>query len=92
MSATFGFIFKIYGPINMKIGGGYGNNSMWVRLHNGSAHVGDFWVSDVSAYGFSGVLGVQAHLGKLVLSLDGATTNFNIFEARLGIGMGVKGK
>lgn len=87
-SAIFGFIFKVYGPINMKIGGGYSSNSMIVNLSKGSSYNQNYWVSDVSSYGFGGLIGVQARLGNFVVSLDGATTNFKIFEARIGIGYG----
>lgn len=86
-SAIIGTIIKIYGPINIKIGGGYSSNSMIVNLSNGYLRQ-NYWVSDVSSYGFGGLLGVQARLGNFVISLDGATTNFNIYECRIGIGYG----
>ena len=92
-SAILGVIFKVYGPINLKIGGGYSSNSMYATvIDNNINSEATFWVSDVSSYGFGGLIGVQAHFGKFVISLDGATTNFNIYEARLGIGYGMKGK
>lgn len=87
-SAIFGAVFRVYGPINMKIGGGYSSNSMIINLSNGSSYNQNYWVSDVSSYGFGGLIGVQARLGNFVVSLDGATTNFKIFEARIGIGYG----
>lgn len=87
-SAIFGAVFRVYGPINMKIGGGYSSNSMIVNLSKGSSYNQNYWVSDVSSYGFGGLIGVQARLGNFVVSLDGATTNFKIFEARIGIGYG----
>ncbi len=89
-SAIIGFIFKIYGPINVKIGGGYSSNSMIVNLSNGHFNQ-NYWVSDVSSYGFGGLVGIQAHFGRFIVSLDGATTNFKIYEARIGIGIGTKG-
>ena len=92
MSVIGGFIFKVYGPINMKIGGGYGNNSLWVNVYNTSNIRTDYWISDYSAYGFGGLTGIQAHFGRFVVSLDGATTNFKIFETRLGLGIGIGGK
>jgi hypothetical protein len=91
-SVIFGVIFRAYGPINVKIGGGYSSNSMFVTLSYNSNYSSTYWVSDVSSYGFGGLIGVQAHLGNLIISLDGATTNFKIFETRLGIGFGMKGK
>lgn len=91
-SVIFGVIFRAYGPINVKIGGGYSSNSMFVTLSYNNNYSSTYWVSDVSSYGFGGLIGVQAHFGKFVISLDGATTNFKIFETRLGIGFGMKGK
>lgn len=91
-SVIFGVIFRAYGPINVKIGGGYSSNSMFVTLSYNNNYSSTYWVSDVSSYGFGGLIGVQAHLGNLIISLDGATTNFKIFETRLGIGFGMKGK
>lgn len=91
-SAIFGVIFKVYGPINMKIGGGYSSNSMFVTASDGYSQKSTYWVSDVSSYGFGGLIGVQAHFGKFIISLDCATTNFKIFEGRIGIGYGMKGK
>ena len=91
-SAILGVIFKVYGPINMKIGGGYSSNSMIVNLSNSINYNQNFWVSDVSSYGFGGLVGLQAHFGKFIVSLEGATTNFKIYEARIGIGFGQQGK
>lgn len=87
-SAIFGMIFRVYGPINMKFGGGFSSNSMIVTVYDNSFLNQQYWVSDVSSYGFGGLAGIQAHLGRFVISLDGATTNFKIFEARIGIGYG----
>lgn len=86
MSIIGGFIFNVVGPINVKIGGGYGANSLWVNMYDTNNKRTDYWVSDYSSYGFGGLVGVQAHFSKFVVSLDGATTNFNIFEGRIGVG------
>ena len=86
MSVIGGVIFNIYGPINMKIGAGYGNNSLWLNVYNTYNQRTDYWISDCSAYGFGGLVGIQAHFGHFAVSLDGATTNFNIFEGRIGLG------
>lgn len=91
-SGILGIIFRIYGPINMKIGGGYSNNSMIVTLTDNGSTNQKYWVRNVSSYGFGGLVGLQAHFGKFVLSLDGATTNFKVYEVRLGIGCGTQGK
>ena len=86
MSVLFGLIFKVYGPVNLKIGAGYSNNSLWAKVYDLNNKRTDYWVSDYSAYGFGGLAGVQAHFGKFAVSLEGATTNFKIYEARIGIG------
>lgn len=86
MSAIFGFIFKVAGPINFKIGGGYSANSLWVLVYNTYNKRTDYWASDYSSYGFGGLVGVQAHLGHFAISIDGATTNFSVFEGRIGLG------
>jgi len=86
MSVIGGLIFKVYGPINMKIGGGYGANSLWVKMFDIYDNRTDYWVSDYSTYGFGGLVGLQAHLGHFAISIDGATTNFSVFEGRIGLG------
>ena len=92
LSLIGGVIFKAYGPLNIKAGIGYSNNSLIVKIFDDNNSRTDYWVSDCSAYGFGGLVGVQAHFGKFVISLEGATTCFDTYEARLGIGMGVWGK
>lgn len=86
MSVIGGVIFKVYGPLNVKIGGGYSNTSLWVKMYDISDNRIDYWVSDYSSYGFGGLLGLQAHFGHFAVSLDGATTNFKVFEGRIGLG------
>ena len=90
-SVIGGVIFNVYGPLKMKIGGGYSTNSMFVTVYDESFLDTDYWVRDCSSYGFGGLVGVQAHFGKFIVSLDGATTNFKIFEGRIGIGYGING-
>ena len=86
MSVIGGMIFRIYGPINMKIGGGYGANSLWVKMFDIYDNRTDYWVSDYSTYGFGGLVGLQGHFGHFAISIDGATTNFSVFEGRIGLG------
>lgn len=57
-SVIFGVIFRAYGPINVKIGGGYSSNSMFVTLSYNNNYSSTYWVSDVSSYGFGGLIGV----------------------------------
>lgn len=89
-SAILGAIIRIAGPVNIKIGGGYSSNSLITNLSNGYYNE-NFWDSDQSSYGFGGLVGIQAHFGRFIVSLDGATTNFKIYEARIGIGIGTIG-
>lgn len=92
MSVIGGIIFNVAGPISMKVGGGFSNNSMWVQTYRYGNYDNEFWVSDKSSYGFGGLVGVQARFGRFLVSLDGATTNFTIFEGRIGLGYGIFGK
>ena len=73
----------------MKIGVGYSSNSMIVTVTDNDFLTQKYLVNDVSSYGFGGLIGVQAHFGKFVVSLDGATTGFKIYEGRIGIGYGI---
>ncbi|MBP5643808.1 MAG: hypothetical protein J6X10_06240 [Bacteroidales bacterium] len=91
-SVIGGIIFKVYGPLNLKIGGGYSNNSEWINVTDRRSIDNDFWVSDVSSYGFGGLVGLQINYGKIVVSISGATTNFKIYEGRIGLGYGLHGK
>ena len=92
MSVIGGIVFKVYGPIDMRIGGGYSNNSLLLKVYDINDTSTNYCVSDYSSYGFGGLVGLQAYFGNFIVSLDGATTNFSIFEGRIGIGYGIGGK
>ena len=91
MSIMGGLIFNIYSSIYIKIGGGYSNNSLWIEVSDSDNTRNDYWVNDYSSYGFGGIIGLQAHWSRFVVSLDCATTNFKTYESRIGLGYMIGG-
>lgn len=91
MSVMGGLILNIYSSIYIKIGGGYSNNSLWIEVSDSDNTRNDYWVNDYSSYGFGGIIGLQAHWGRFVVSLDCATTNFKTYESRIGLGYMIGG-
>lgn len=83
-SAMAGLIYKISNPIAIRIGAGYGVRNTGYQLTD------DKWVlnKDVSSSGVDAALGMQFKIKGFVISLDAVTTNFRIFEAKLGLGAG----
>jgi len=68
--------------VYLKAGLGFGNRSLsWKTLD-------DRWVrnSGYSAMGVDVSAGMMFNFGGFVLSLDAVTTNFKIFEGRIGLG------
>ena len=84
LSVMAGFIYSISDPIALRIGAGYGlRNTVYETTDNELIKN-----TDISASGIDISLGAQFKFGKFILSLDAVTTNFKIFEAKLGIGLG----
>lgn len=85
LSAMLGLVVRIAKPVALRIGAGYGiRNTVYgtvdgVKIRN--AHI--------SANGLDASLGVQLKFGAFVFSLDGVTTNFKIYETKIGIGFGI---
>lgn len=86
LSVMGGMLFHFSEHIAMRFGAGYG-----MRVKRYETETG-YWVknSAISAQGVDISLGVQGHFGSFVVSLDGVTTNFKVFEARIGLGIGFK--
>lgn len=84
LSVMAGFIWRVAKPMALRIGAGYGVRNTGYELTDGK------WVlnKDISASGVDAAVGVQFNFGGFVVSLDAVTTNFKIFEAKLGIGAG----
>ena len=84
LSVMAGFIYKVSNPIALRIGAGYGvRNTVYETTDNEIVKN-----TDISASGIDLSLGAQYKAGKFMVSLDAVTTNFKIFEAKLGIGIG----
>ena len=84
LSVVAGFIYSISDPIALRIGAGYGvRNTVYETTDNELVKN-----TDISASGIDMSLGAQFKFGKCILSLDAVTTNFKIFEAKLGVGLG----
>jgi hypothetical protein len=84
LSVMAGFIWRVTQPMALRIGAGYGVRNTAYELTDGK------WAlnKDISAAGVDAAVGVQFNFGGFVVSLDAVTTNFKIFEAKLGIGAG----
>jgi len=85
LSVMGGFIYKVSDPIALRVGAGYGVHNTIYETTDGQLIKN----ADISATGVDVSLGAMLKLGRFVVSLDAVTTNFKIFEAKLGIGFGV---
>ena len=84
LSVMAGFIYKVSNPIALRIGAGYGvRNTVYETTDNEIVKN-----TDISASGIDISLGAQYKVGQFMVSLDAVTTNFKIFEAKLGMGLG----
>lgn len=84
LSIMAGFIYKVSEPLTLRVGAGYGvRNTVYETTNNQLVKN-----KDVSATGIDASIGAMYRAGKFVVSLDAVTTNFKVFEARLGLGLG----
>lgn len=82
VSGMVGGIVKLNDAIYAKAGLGYGMRSVAWQLWEG-----DYVTNDgFSAHGVDVSAGFLFDLNRFVLTLDGVTTNFHVFEGRLGLG------
>ena len=82
LSIMGGGVMRLNDMMFLKAGLGFGNRSLsWKTLD-------DRWVrnSGYSAVGADLSAGMMFNFGQFVLSLDAVTTNFSIFEGRIGLG------
>ena len=88
LSLMGGVVVRLYGPLCMRAGAGYGSNTrLWTTV--GGQTVKSSYES------FSGVdatLGMQLNLKGITVSLDMVTTNFKTLEAKIGVGVCCKNK
>ena len=82
LSVTGGFIYRVSETLALRAGIGYGAR---ILLYETFSHQ---YVknTDDSAKGVDLSVGAQSSLGKILVSLDAVTTNFKVFEAKLGVG------
>ena len=82
VSGMVGGLMRLSDAIYVKAGVGYGMRSVAWQLWEG-----DYVTNDgFSAHGVDVSAGFLFDLNRFVLTLDGVTTNFHIFEGRLGLG------
>lgn len=85
LSIMGGFIYKIKEQMALRAGVGYGaRNTVYKTTDNKLVKN-----TDVSTSGIDLSLGAQYEYDKYIVSLDVVTTNFNVFELRIGIGLGL---
>lgn len=88
LSIIGGVIMKVAGPVALKVGAGYGNR---IKLYETSGgHLVKY--PDYSATGVDVSAGLQFNLRGFVFSVDCVTTNCKIYEAKIGLGYGIKNK
>ena len=82
VSGMVGGIMQLNEGLYAKAGLGYGMRSVAWQLWEG-----DYVTNDgFSAHGVDVGAGLLFDMNRFVLTLDGVTTNFHVFEARLGLG------
>lgn len=82
VSGMVGGLMRLNDAIYVKAGVGYGMRSVAWQLWEG-----DYVTNDgFSAHGVDVSAGFLFDLNRFVLTMDGVTTNFHIFEGRLGLG------
>ena len=82
LSVMGGGVMRLNDMMYLKAGAGFGNRSLsWKTLD-------DRWVRNggYSAVGVDVSAGLMFNFGGFVLSLDAVTTNFKIFEGKVGLG------
>ena len=82
VSGMVGGIIRLSDAIYAKAGVGYGMRSVAWQLWEG-----DYVTNDgFSAHGVDVGAGLLLDLNRFVITLDAVTTNFNLYEGRLGLG------
>ena len=82
VSGMVGGLMRLNDAIYAKAGVGYGMRSVAWQLWEGEYVTNDGF----SAHGVDVSAGLLLDLNRFVLTIDGVTTNFHVFEGRLGLG------
>lgn len=82
LSVMGGAVFRLGGPVCLRLGAGYGTRVRSLCTHSGSL------VKDgaASATGIDATAGLQLNLKGFTMSLDAVSTSFKTLEMKLGIG------
>lgn len=88
LSLMGGVVVRLYGPLCMRAGAGYGTNTrLWTTVGGQTVKF-----SSDSFSGVDATLGMQLNLKGITVSLDMVTTNFKTLEAKIGVGVCYKNK
>lgn len=82
VSGIVGGIARLNNMLYLKAGLGYGFRSVAWELWEGTYVTNDGY----SAHGVDINVGVLLDINRFIITIDGVTTNFKVFEARLGLG------
>lgn len=88
LSVMGGALMRLAGPVVLRVGAGYGARTVRYKTNNG------YWVKNqaISANGLDMSLGLQCNFRGFIISFDCVTTNFKTWEAKIGLGYGLKNK
>lgn len=88
LSVICGAMMRVTGNLCARVGVGYGNRTLLWETVDGT------WMRN-TAYSVSGIdlsAGLQFNLGKLVLSAEAVTTQFQTIEGKVGVGFAINTK
>lgn len=88
LSIMGGVLMRLGGPVALRVGAGYGARTIRYETNNG------YWVknSAISVNGIDASLGLQCNFRGFIVSIDCVTTSFKTYEAKIGLGYGLKNK
>ncbi|MBO4574429.1 MAG: PEGA domain-containing protein [Bacteroidales bacterium] len=88
LSLMGGLLMRLDGAVALRLGAGFGMRMKRYETVSG------YWVknTDISAQGLDLSLGLQCNFRGFIVSLDCVTTSFKTFEAKIGLGYGLKNK
>ena len=83
-----GVLMRLSGPVAMRVGVGYGMKVKRYETDNG------YWVKNkaISTQGLDASLGLQCNFRGFIISIDCVTSSFKTYEAKIGLGYGLKNK
>lgn len=83
ISATAGLVLRMAKPVYLKVGAGYG-----MRIRAAETLGGEYVKYPANTYeGIETTAGIMFRLGGIAISFDAVTTNFQMMEMKVGIGL-----